>query len=82
MSTITAAPDRTRTRSLALLLLCVATMSSYGPAADKAGLNVHMLSGSKEYKSEQSLKLWAQHLKETLAISSGGATRFIGTMPV
>jgi len=64
MSTTRAALRSASTRSLVLLFLFAASVSHCLPAAEKAGLKVHMLSGSKEYKSEPSLKRWAQHLKK------------------
>ncbi len=33
-------------------------------------LAIHMLSGSKEYKSEESLKLWSEHLKQNYGFKS------------
>jgi hypothetical protein len=52
-----------------LIILCVSILcvSSLGDAAawgdEKAPLAIHMISGSKEYKSEESLKLLQRHLE-------------------
>ena len=49
-------------RFLALLLSAVVCGCTASP------LKVHMLSGSEEYKSEDSLKKWAGHLENKFGI--------------
>jgi type 1 glutamine amidotransferase len=47
---------------------CLIELLAPGPCW--GALKVHMLSGSEEYRSEQSLSLWAAHLKEEYAVVS------------
>ena len=48
--------------AVSLLLLTLTTCT--------ASMRVHMLSGSEEYKSEESLKMWAKHLETKFGIQS------------